>query len=51
MRGVRVPAGHHRIEFSYHPYRAELLVALGALAVLAAWAAWRVRPRRAGEKL
>jgi len=54
MRGVRIPAGRHRVTFVFAPYRGRLLVALLSLALLAAWAALRclvTRVRGAGIRV
>jgi uncharacterized membrane protein YfhO len=48
IRGVRVPAGSHRVEFSFEPasWRLAWIVSLlGLLTILgAAWIGWRRRP-------
>jgi hypothetical protein len=46
MRGVRVAAGHHKVEFIYRPYLRPFLVTLASALGLAVWAAARAFPRR-----
>lgn len=46
MRGVKVGAGPHRIEFVYRPYRATFIACLCALSVFAAWGFARLPVRR-----
>ena len=46
FRGVRVPAGRHRVEFVYAPSYARWSIALGALAAGVAFAAWLWPARR-----
>jgi len=54
IRGVRVPAGAHTVEFSYEPSSwvwARVLSLLGLLAIAAAAAVgWRRRPREPGHR-
>jgi hypothetical protein len=38
MRGVRVPAGEHVVEFVYRPYLVPFILSLLALLGMAGWA-------------
>jgi uncharacterized membrane protein YfhO len=50
IRGVRIPAGRHRVEFKYEPasWRAGLIVSLLALLVIAGTTAVGLRRGRGG---
>lgn len=37
MRGVKVPAGKHKVVFTYHPYLKQFIVSLIALVVMISW--------------
>ena len=50
MQGVQVPAGKHRVVFSYRPYTLFFALNLAVSLVLLAWLAYRGCPLRRGRK-
>ncbi len=48
MRGVCVPAGRHRVVFTYYPYRGVFMMSVVTTAAFLIWAVWRTVARFKG---